>query len=112
MVKLHQFSEDDTDQKAIDTRKAEFRPGSVEGLSELTLHETKGETEKHDARQYRTQLVANEQGEGEKQGQGGVEDDTDSGEGKAPHRGPGARPGACRSAHCLVTFISPMLSEL
>ncbi len=44
LVKLHQFAEDDTDQKAVDTRKAEFRPGAVDGLQELKLHETKGET--------------------------------------------------------------------
>lgn len=44
LVKLHQFSPEDTEQKAIDTRQARFAPGSVEGLSVLKLHETAGET--------------------------------------------------------------------
>lgn len=38
LVKLHQFDEDDTEQKVIDTRRSEFRPGLVAGLSVLGLH--------------------------------------------------------------------------
>ena len=37
-VKLHQFERTDTEQKAIDTRSAPFRPGLVPGLSVLPLH--------------------------------------------------------------------------
>jgi anti-sigma factor ChrR (cupin superfamily) len=37
-VKLHQFDEADTEQKAIDTTNADFRPGAVSGLSVLPLH--------------------------------------------------------------------------
>ncbi|MEL6258993.1 MAG: cupin domain-containing protein, partial [Pseudomonadota bacterium] len=42
-VKLHQFLEDDTEQKAIDTTSAQFTPGVVSGLSVLPLHETNAE---------------------------------------------------------------------
>lgn len=42
-VKLHQFSPDDTAQKAIDTRDGDWRPGLVEGLSVLPLHDVEGE---------------------------------------------------------------------
>ncbi len=42
-VKLHQFSPEDTEQKVIDTRSAEWRPGLVEGLSVLPLHDFEGE---------------------------------------------------------------------
>ena len=38
-VKLHQFEDADTDQKAIDTKAAEFMPGSVPGLTVLPLHQ-------------------------------------------------------------------------
>ncbi|MEM7493008.1 MAG: cupin domain-containing protein [Pseudomonadota bacterium] len=38
LVKLHQFDEDDTEQKVIDTRRSEFRPGLVPGLLVLGLH--------------------------------------------------------------------------
>lgn len=37
-VKLHQFAADDKVQKAVDTTKAEFLPGQVEGLTVLPLH--------------------------------------------------------------------------
>lgn len=43
-VKLHQFAEDDRAQFSIDTRSAEFRPGMVEGLSVLPLHEARNES--------------------------------------------------------------------
>ena len=43
LVKLHQFEADDTEQMAIDTRNAEFRPGSAPGLTVLPLHSTLGE---------------------------------------------------------------------
>ncbi len=43
-VKLHQFAEDDHAQISIDTRSAEFRPGMVEGLSVLPLHEARNES--------------------------------------------------------------------
>lgn len=42
-VKLHQFSPEDTAQKVIDTRTAEWHPGLVEGLSVLPLHDVEGE---------------------------------------------------------------------
>ena len=42
-VKLHQFAPDDTEQKVIDTRSADFLPGLVEGLSVLPLHSHPGE---------------------------------------------------------------------
>ena len=38
LVKLCQFSDSDTEQKAIDTRNAQFRPGSRPGLTVLPLH--------------------------------------------------------------------------
>lgn len=38
-VKLHQFSPEDTERKAIDTRAATFLPGLVPGLTVLPLHE-------------------------------------------------------------------------
>ncbi|MGP6087677.1 cupin domain-containing protein [Antarctobacter jejuensis] len=44
LVKLCQFDEKDTEQKAIETRNAEFRPGTAKGLWELPLHEVPGET--------------------------------------------------------------------
>lgn len=37
-VKLHQFDAEDTEQKVIDTRNADFVPGRVPGLSVLPLH--------------------------------------------------------------------------
>lgn len=43
LVKLHQFDAEDTVQKAIDTRAAEFLPGSAPGLSVLPLHSVPGE---------------------------------------------------------------------
>lgn len=43
LVKLCQFSETDTDQKAIDTRNAQFRPGSRPGLTVLPLHSHEAE---------------------------------------------------------------------
>jgi len=43
LVKLCQFAPDDTEQKVIDTRSAEFRPGSAPGLSVLPLHSVPGE---------------------------------------------------------------------
>lgn len=42
-VKLHQFSNDDHRQCAINTTQANWRPGLVEGLSVLSLHEFEGE---------------------------------------------------------------------
>jgi len=38
LVKLHQFDADDTETKTIDTRSADFLPGSKPGLSVLPLH--------------------------------------------------------------------------
>jgi len=43
LVKLHQFDADDTEQKVIDTRNAEFLPGSAPGLTVLPLHSVPGE---------------------------------------------------------------------
>lgn len=43
LVKLCQFSETDTDQKAIDTRSAAFQPGSRPGLTVLPLHSHEAE---------------------------------------------------------------------
>ncbi|MBY6159976.1 cupin domain-containing protein [Mameliella alba] len=43
LVKLCQFAEDDTEQKVIDTRRAEFAPGKAEGVQELLLHDVPGE---------------------------------------------------------------------
>lgn len=42
-VKLHQFDQDDQDQFHIDTKTAEFLPGTVEGLSVLPLHSSASE---------------------------------------------------------------------
>lgn len=42
-VKLHQFAEEDTQQKVIDTNTAVWYPGMVPGLSVMPLHEFKGE---------------------------------------------------------------------
>lgn len=42
-VKLHQFDADDQDQIAIDTNRAAWRPGLVDGLSVLPLHQHKYE---------------------------------------------------------------------
>ncbi len=38
LVKLHQFADDDVEQKAIDTHITPFSPGSVPGLTVLPLH--------------------------------------------------------------------------
>ncbi len=38
LVKLHQFDAEDTQPKVIDTRNAEFKPGSRPGLTVLPLH--------------------------------------------------------------------------
>ncbi|MGJ7456704.1 cupin domain-containing protein [Halomonas sp. RA08-2] len=43
LVKLHQFSPGDTEQRVIDTRAAEWHPGLVEGLEVLPLHDFEGE---------------------------------------------------------------------
>jgi anti-sigma factor ChrR (cupin superfamily) len=42
-VKLHQFSEDDIEQKIIQTTEAEWFPGMVSGLSVMPLHSYQGE---------------------------------------------------------------------
>ena len=42
-VKLHQFDAEDREQKAIDTNQAIWRPGLVDGLSVLPLHQHKHE---------------------------------------------------------------------
>jgi anti-sigma factor ChrR (cupin superfamily) len=42
-VKLQQFDQEDTDQKAIDTHAAQFLPGSAPGLTVLPLHSTNTE---------------------------------------------------------------------
>jgi len=42
-VKLHQFSTDDQQQFAINTHKANWMPGLVDGLSVLSLHSFEGE---------------------------------------------------------------------
>ena len=39
LVKLHQFEAEDQDQKVIDTATVAFRPGQIEGLSVLPLHD-------------------------------------------------------------------------
>lgn len=44
LVKLHQFEDSDTEQKVIDTRAAEFLPGSAPGLSVLPLHSVPSES--------------------------------------------------------------------
>ncbi|WP_427451122.1 cupin domain-containing protein [Litorimonas sp. WD9-15] len=43
-VKLHQFDERDTEQFSIDTKKAQFMPGQVPGLSVFPLHSFEGES--------------------------------------------------------------------
>lgn len=43
LVKLHQFSQDDTEQKVIDTRTQPWRQGLVEGLTVMPLHDFEGE---------------------------------------------------------------------
>lgn len=42
-VKLHQFSQDDTDQKIISSDSAEWHQGLVDGLKVLPLHDFEGE---------------------------------------------------------------------
>jgi anti-sigma factor ChrR (cupin superfamily) len=42
-VKLHQFSNADTEQKVIDTHTASWRQGLVDGLTVMPLHEFEGE---------------------------------------------------------------------
>lgn len=42
-VKLHQFNERDTEQKAIDTTQQMWHPGLVDGLTVMPLHEFEGE---------------------------------------------------------------------
>ncbi|WP_075179736.1 cupin domain-containing protein [Neptunomonas phycophila] len=42
-VKLHQFNERDTEQKAIDTTQQIWHPGLVDGLTVMPLHEYEGE---------------------------------------------------------------------
>ena len=44
LVKLHQFDANDTAHFTLDTRAAEFRPGSAPGLTVLTLHSFEGES--------------------------------------------------------------------
>lgn len=43
LVKLWQFDETDTEQKAINTRSAEFVPSGTPGASELVVHDVPGE---------------------------------------------------------------------
>jgi len=43
-VKLHQFDQEDKKQFSIDTRKADFMPGSAAGLTVLPLHSFGGES--------------------------------------------------------------------
>ncbi|WP_413693773.1 cupin domain-containing protein [Psychromonas sp. KJ10-2] len=43
LVKLHQFDQDDTQQKVIDTQNNSWYQGLVEGLTVMPLHEFKGE---------------------------------------------------------------------
>ncbi|MEM9394072.1 MAG: cupin domain-containing protein [Pseudomonadota bacterium] len=43
LVKLHQFDEEDTEQKAISTTSSNFLQGSAPGLSVLPLHSVPGE---------------------------------------------------------------------
>jgi anti-sigma factor ChrR (cupin superfamily) len=43
LVKLHQFDQDDTEPKVIDTLNTAWRPGLVEGLTVMPLHDFKGE---------------------------------------------------------------------
>ncbi len=42
-VKLHQFDDEDLDQKSVETHKNPWRPGLVSGLSVMPLHEYKTE---------------------------------------------------------------------
>lgn len=42
-VKLHQFNHKDSQQLAINTQQTEWRPGLVEGLRVMSLHEFEGE---------------------------------------------------------------------
>lgn len=44
LVKLHQFDKGDTAQFSINTREAEFLPGSAPGLTVLPLHSYEGES--------------------------------------------------------------------
>ena len=43
LIKLHQFDQDDTEQKIIDTQNHPWRSGLVDGLSVMPLHEFNGE---------------------------------------------------------------------
>ena len=43
LVKLHQFVEDDTEQKVVDTRAAGFVPGPLAGVEVLPLHSVPSE---------------------------------------------------------------------
>ncbi|KNC68992.1 cupin domain-containing protein [Pseudoalteromonas ardens] len=43
LVKLHQFAQDDTEQKMIDTQNQPWHQGLVDGLTVMPLHEFKGE---------------------------------------------------------------------
>ena len=43
LVKLHQFAQNDTEQKMIDTQNYPWRQGLVDGLMVIPLHEFKGE---------------------------------------------------------------------
>ena len=42
-VKLHQFADDDNEQRQINTQSAQWLPGMVEGLSIMPLHKFTGE---------------------------------------------------------------------
>jgi anti-sigma factor ChrR (cupin superfamily) len=42
-VKSHQFAKNETEQSVIDTNKAEWRPGVVDGLQVMPLYEYEGE---------------------------------------------------------------------
>ncbi len=42
-VKLHQFSEDDKEQKSIQTNQTLWHPGQVDGLEVMPIHEFEGE---------------------------------------------------------------------
>ena len=43
LVKLHQFEAEDTEQKIIDTTRARWHPGTVDGLTVMPLHAYKQE---------------------------------------------------------------------
>ena len=43
LIKLHQFDQDDTEQKIIDTQNHPWRSGLVDGVSVMPLHEFNGE---------------------------------------------------------------------